>query len=168
MTSSKWRKITIQVIRTTASRIAFMMNSFLRALKSDQQSCSWSWYTFWQVNLRMQRKIGLKRVTVIPYLKPILNDWRLKHWGLKCTRKIEMKFYIFLVVQQLRHIETLKRNFRLDMELLNTSRVIPLMARRRWTLTSRSSATLGKGMTPPSKSPKVAHDQFTKHQVLLL
>ena len=160
MTSAQWEKIPMQAIRTTASRIACMMNSFLRALKSDQQSCSWTWNAFRHFNLQMKSKFG--------QTKEDSHSLFQTHFERLTSSTLRMKFYIFLVVQQLRHIETLKRNFRLDMELLNTSRVIPLMARRRRTFTSRSSTTLGKGMTPPSKSPKVAHDQFTKHQALLL
>ena len=47
------------------------------------------------------------RRTVLPHLKPILNTSKLK-----IEMRIEMKWYIFLSVQQLQQIATLKRKLR--------------------------------------------------------
>ena len=58
------------------------------------------------MQIEMQIAAQIRR-TVIPRLKPIMNTTKLK-----IEMQIEMKWYIYLIVQQLRQIETLKRNLR--------------------------------------------------------
>ena len=58
------------------------------------------------------------RRAVNPYLKHILNTSKLK-----IEMQIEMKWYIFLGLQQLRQIATLNRILRWETGLLNTSLV---------------------------------------------
>ena len=55
--------------------------------------------------------------TVIPYLKPIFNNSKLK-----IEMKTEMIWCIFLSVQQLWQIATMIHKLRLETGLLNTSR----------------------------------------------
>ena len=56
------------------------------------------------------------RRTVIPHFKPIWNTSKMK-----IEMQIEMNLYIFLSVQQLRQIVTLKRKLRWETGLFNTS-----------------------------------------------
>ena len=67
-------------------------------------------------DLQIERQIGARiRRNVIPYLKPILNTSKLK-----IEMQIEMKWYIFLSLQQLRQIATLKHKLRCETGLLNS------------------------------------------------
>ena len=76
-----------------------------RVLESVQQSHFRSQFTFRHFNLQIEMEIGDQmRRTVIPHLKLILHTSKLK-----IEMQIETKLYIFLSVEQLRLIATLKR-----------------------------------------------------------
>ena len=85
-------------------------------LQSVQQSHFGSRLAFRHFSLRIEIKIGAQmRLTVILHLKPILNTSKLK-----IEMQIEMKWYIFLSLQQLRQIATLKHKLRCETGLLNS------------------------------------------------
>ena len=68
----------------------------------------WISVAFWHFNWRIEMQIEAQmRRTVIPHLKPILNTSELK-----VEMQFEMKWYIFLSVQQLRQIAALKCQLR--------------------------------------------------------
>ena len=72
-------------------------------LKNVQQSHFESRFAFWHFDLQ----IGAQMRTAIPYSKPILKTLKLM-----IEVQIEMKYYVFLSVQQLRLIATLKHKLR--------------------------------------------------------
>ena len=67
----------------------------------------WISIAFWHFKLHIEIQFGDQMRTVIPHLKPILNNSKLK-----IEIQIEMKFNIYLSVQHLWQIATVKRKLR--------------------------------------------------------